>query len=269
MTTTPTAAAVPAPPGNLTATLVLAGRTVAGWRTQPAAVVVTWLFPVLVTAMVLGLFGGAIALPEGGRYSDFLLPGMLAVTTLFGLETTTLACAADAARGITDRFRSLPIGSASIVLGRCAADLLGALVGLTVMVAFGLAIGWRPDTTPAAALLALALLLLLRLSVLWIGVLIGYRARSVESVAYVQILVWPVALLSSVFVDPASMPAWLGAFAKINPVSATASTVRELLGGVGWPGQGDAPAVLAVAWPVALTAVVLPLAARTFRRGAA
>lgn len=250
------------------ATLILAGRVVQGWGNQKAAVATTWLFPVLVSLLFLGLFGGALQVPEGSSYTDFLLPGMLTVTMLFGLETTTLASAADAAKGINDRFRTYPINAAAIVLGRCLADLLSSLVGLVIMVGFGLAIGWRPDTTVGAALLALGLLLLLRFALLWVGITIGYRAASVESVAYVQILVWPIAFLSSVFVDPASMPVWLGAVAELNPVSATATTVRDLLGSASWPSQvvpTGLSAALAVLWPGVLTAVFLPIAARSFR----
>lgn len=144
------------------------------------------------------------------------------------------------------------------------------MVGLAVMVAFGLVIGWRPQASPTDLLLAVGLLLLLRFALLWIGIFVGYRAPSVESVAYVQILVWPVAFLSSVFVDPATMPTWLGTIAELNPVSATATTLRDLLGTVSWAGQVvpvEASAVLAVAWPIALSGVFLPLAARSFRAG--
>nr|WP_255622492.1 ABC transporter permease [Tessaracoccus sp. OS52] len=248
----------------------MAGRIIRGWRTQLAAVVITWLFPVFITLLFLGLFGGALQMPDGARYVDFLMPGMLAVTMLFGLESTTLSAAADAARGINDRFRSLPIRATAIVLAKCMADLLNSLVGLAIMIGFGLAIGWRPDTTPAGAVLGLGLLALLRFALLWIGIFVGYRARSVESVAYVQILVWPVAFLSSVFVDPATMPAWLGAVAEFNPVSATATTLRDLLGTVTWSSQVVPPgvsALLAVGWPLVLTLVFLPLAARSFRSG--
>jgi ABC-2 type transport system permease protein len=146
--------------------------------------------------------------------------------------------------------------------------MLSSVIGLLIMVGFGLLIGWRPDTSPPAVLAALALLLLLRFALLWLGIYVGYRARSVESVALVQILVWPVAFVSSVFVDPATMPTWLGALAELNPVSATATTVRDLLGTASWSGQilpGWTPPVLAVTWPVVLTAVFLPLAARSFR----
>lgn len=258
----------PTSPGLLTATTILAGRTIAGWRAQLGTALVTWLFPVFVTGMFLVLFGGALQTPASASYIDFLMPGMLAVTMLFGLETTTLSVAADASRGITDRFRTFPISSAAIIFGRCLADMLNSLIGLAVMVGFGLLIGWRPDITLPAALLALGLLLLLRQSLLWAGIYIGYRARSVESVAYVQILVWPVALLSSVFVDPTTMPTWLGTVAELNPVSATAATVRDLLGSVSWPSQGfpaAASPALAIVWPVLLTAIFGPLAARAFR----
>lgn len=258
------------PPGLLQAAWIIAGRTIGSWRSQLGAALIVWLFPVFVTLLFLGLFGGALQIPDGTTYVDFLIPGMLAVTMLFGLETTTLSAAADAARGVNDRFRSLPINSASIVLGRCIADTISSLVSLTIMVAFGLLIGWRPDLSLGPALLALALLLLLRFAMLWIGVYVGYGAKSVESVAYVQILVWPVAFLSSVFVNPATMPTWLGTIAEFNPVSATATTVRGLLGGATWQSRGVAGELalaLALVWPVLLTAIFLPLAARQFRSG--
>lgn len=263
-----TTTAPPVPPALAHAAWILAGRIVAGWRSQPAALVIGWLFPILITCMFLGLFGGALKVPGDGPYLDFLIPGMLAVTMLFGLENTTLAAAADAARGVNDRLRSLPVSAAAIVLGRALADMLNSLIGLAVMIAFGVAMGWRPALTPADALLALGMLLWLRFALLWVGISIGYRARSVDSVAYVQILVWPVALLSSVFVDPATMPTWLAAIVEANPVSATATTVRDLLGAVTWKGNivpAGVSAALALAWPTGLAAIFLPLAARSFR----
>jgi ABC-2 type transport system permease protein len=217
------------------------------------------------------LFGGALQVPKGTTYVDFLIPGMLAVTMLFGLETTTLTAAADAARGVNDRFRSFPINSASIVLGRCVADTISSLVSLVVMVAFGLIVGWRPELFPAPTFAAFALLLLLRFALLWIGIYVGYGAKSVESVAYVQVLVWPLAFLSSVFVNPTTMPSWLGIVAEFNPVSATATAVRHLLGGATWPTvsvAGEFALLLALVWPLLLTTIFLPLAAKRFRGGA-
>ena len=268
MSASPSVTAAPTPPGVLATASILAGRIIRGWRTELGPVIIAWLFPILVTLLFLGLFGGALHMPSGERYVDFLMPGMLAVTMLFGLESTTLTAAADAARGINDRFRSLPINASAIVLGKCLADLANSLIGLLVMAGFGFVLGWRPQVGPVDAVLALGLLMLLRFALLWIGIFIGYRARSVESVAYVQILVWPVAFLSSVFVDPGTMPAWLGAMAEVNPISATATTLRGLLGTTSWSAQLQPAAVsslLSVGWPLILTAVFLPLAARSFR----
>ncbi len=130
-----------ASPGLIGATWIIAGRVMASWRIQPGVIATIWLFPVLITLLFLGLFGGALALPNGVSYNEFLIPGMLAVTMLFGLDATTLAAAANASRGVNDRFRSFPINATAIVLGRCVADLISSLISLALMVAFALLIG--------------------------------------------------------------------------------------------------------------------------------
>jgi ABC-2 type transport system permease protein len=247
---------------------MIARRDVRHWLRQPAPVIVGWFFPVLIVLMFGGLFGGAITTPGGGRYFDFLMPGMFAMTMLFGLEATMIAVSTDAQKGVTDRFRSLPISSAAVVLGRCLADMLNSLVSLAVMIGVGLLLGWRWHNDLAAALVAFGLLLLLRFALLWVGIYLGVIARSPQVVTAVQILVWPVGFLSNVFVDPATMPAWLGTIAAWNPLSLTALATRQLFGN---PGFGDASWLaghaipLAIAWPLLLTAVFLPLAARAFR----
>lgn len=268
---TATVTAPPAGTGLIAGALIIAGRTISSWRAQIGTVLIVWLFPVLVTLLFIGLLGGAIDVPAGSGYADFLMPGMLAVAVLFGLETTTLSVAADATRGINDRLRSLPINSASIVLGRCVADVVSSLATLALLLATGLLLGWRPEVSLRDGLVVLALLLLLRFALLWIGIYVGFGAASVESVAYVQILVWPIAFLSSVFVNPSTMPNWLGTLAEFNPVSATATAVRETIGGEVWAAQswaGEHALALALAWPIVLTALFLPLAARRFRQGA-
>lgn len=246
----------------------LTGRTFDHWRTRPGALAVQLLFPVLIVLMMGGLFGGAIA-GTAGAYMPFVVPGVLTLTMLFGVEATMTAVATDAARTLTDRFRSLPISSGSVLLGRVIADLAASVLELTVMSLAGLALGWRPEGGFGAAVLAYVLLLWLRLAVLWLGLLFGLRASGPESVAAVQILVWPVGFLSTVFLDPATMPRWLGVAAEWNPLSSTASAVRELFGNPGVTGltwASEHAVALAVAWPAVLLAVAVPLATRAFRR---
>lgn len=244
-------------------------RDLQHWRLQPAPVIIGWVFPVMIVLMFGLLFGGAIRTPEGGDYFEFLMPGMFAMTMLFGLETTMIAVTTDAARGVTDRFRSLPMSSAAVVLGRCIADMLNSMVGLAIMTVTGLLLGWRWHDGLANALAAVGLLLLLRFALLWMGIFFGLVAKGPESVASVQILVWPFSFLSNVFVDPATMPAWLAAIAQWNPLSATASASREFFMNPGWQGSGwvsENAILLAIVWPALIIAIFFPLSVRKYRR---
>ena len=214
------------------------------------------------------LFGGAIEMPGGGDYIQFLLPGMFALTMLFGLESTKSAISEDAGRGITDRFRSMPIASAGVVLGRAGADLASSALSLAVLIGGGLLLGWRPTGSPWSIALAVLLLLWLRFAVLWIGVFIGLAFRSQGSTTAIQVLVWPLGFLSNVFVSTETMPAWLGAVSVWNPVSITATAARELFGNPTGMTSGVLAAnsvLLAFLLPLAITAVFLPLSARAYR----
>lgn len=239
------------------------------WRFQPGGVIVGWLFPVMIVLMFGLLFGGAIKVPEGADYFEFLMPGIFAMTMLFGLETTVIAVTTDISKGVTDRFRSMPISGSAVVLGRCFADMLNSLVGLAIMVGTGLGLGWRWHAGLAAALAALGLLLLLRFGLLWIGIFIGLKAKGPETVTSVQILVWPVGFLSNIFVDPSTMPSWLGIVAQANPLSTTALATRELFGNPvtqadSWLAQNSL--LLAIFWPLLLTAIFVPLSVSKYRR---
>lgn len=243
-------------------------RDVTHWLQQPGVAALGWIFPIMILLMFAGLFGGAITVPSG-RYLDFLVPGILAMTMVFGLETTVMAVATDAAKGVTDRFRSMPMSASAVVLGRCLADMINSAIGLTFLIGAGLAMGWRWQHGIGAALAAIGLLLLLRFALLWVGILLGLIVKGPESVVAVQILVWPVGFLSSAFVDPATMPSWLEAIAAWNPLTATASGARELFGSRGWGGDSFAAhhaMEVAIVWPLLLIAVFLPLSVRRYRR---
>ena len=244
-------------------------RDLAHWVRQPGPVIVGLLFPILMVLMFGCLLGGGMSVPGGGDYREFLLPGMFAMTMLFGLEATMTAVTTDAARGVTDRFRSMPMAPSAVVAGRSVADMLHSMLGLAIMLVCGLAVGWRWHNGIGPALLAVILLLLLRFAMLWIGIYLGLVVRSPQAVVGVQILVWPVAFLSNVFVAPETMPGWLGMLAQWNPLSATVSASRELFGNPGLGGGSwvtDNAVLMAVAWPLLLVAIFFPLAVRRYQR---
>jgi ABC-2 type transport system permease protein len=244
-------------------------RDIMQWQRQPGAVIVNLLFPVLLVVMFGYLFGGAMAVPGGSDgYREFILPGMFAMTMAFGLEATMISISTDAAKGVTDRFRSMPMAPSAVVVGRAGADMLMSALGLVVIMGAGLLVGWRAHTDPLSVLAAVGLLLLLRFALLWLGIYLGLVVKGPESVVAVQILVWPVTFLASTFVAPSTMPGWLGTIAEWNPLSSTVSAARELFGNDTWGGGSwvaDNALLLAIAWPVLLIAIFFPLSVRRFQ----
>ncbi|MGC4810982.1 ABC transporter permease [Micromonospora sp. DT228] len=271
------AASTPAPavdltpgrPALLTDSGTLIWRGLARWRRDPGPLIASLGFNILIVLMFAYLFGGALQVPGGGSYRGFLMPGMYVMTMVFGISLTTIAVAEDLERGVTDRLRSMPVASLAPLAARAVADMLFALVTLGVLLLTGLAIGWRAHGGAGATLEAVGLILLLRFALIWVGIFLGLVTRGQTAVVAVQTLEFPLGFLSNAFVAPSTMPAWLGAVAAWNPLSATVGATRELFGNPGWGGDSWAAQhypLLAVLWPVVLVAVFLPLSVARYRR---
>ncbi|RQX12302.1 multidrug ABC transporter permease [Micromonospora ureilytica] len=244
-------------------------RALARWRRDPGPLIASLGFNILIVLMFAYLFGGALQVPGGGSYREFLMPGMFVMTMVFGISLTTIAVAEDLERGVTDRLRSMPVSPLAPLAARAVADMLFALVTLGVLLLTGLAIGWRAHGGAAATLAAVGLILLLRFALIWVGIFLGLVARGQTAVVAVQTLEFPLGFLSNAFVAPSTMPAWLGAVAAWNPLSATVGATRELFGNPGWGGDSWAAQHypwLAVLWPLVLVAVFLPLSVARYRR---
>lgn len=244
-------------------------RDLKHWQREPWTPLSGIAFTIMLVLVFGYLFGGSIVLPGGGDYLDYLMPGMFALAMMFGLEGTMTAIANDSRRGVTQRFRSLPISSVAVPLGRAGADLANSTVELLVLVGGGLVIGWRAGGSWSESLLAVALLLWLRFALLWVGILLGLVLRGEGGVMAVQVLVWPLGFLSNVFVSPEDMPAWLGTVAQWNPVSATAAACRDLFGnptGITTGPLAEHATTVALVWPLVIAAVFVPLSARAYRR---
>ena len=271
------AVSMPAPPVDLTpgrpALLADSGtliwRGLARWRRDPGPLIASLGFNILIVLMFAYLFGGALQVPGGGSYREFLMPGMFVMTMVFGISLTTIAVAEDLERGVTDRLRSMPVSPLAPLAARAVADMLFALVTLGVLLLTGLAIGWRAHGGVGATLAAVGLILLLRFALIWVGIFLGLVTRGQTAVVAVQTLEFPLGFLSNAFVAPSTMPAWLGAVAAWNPLSATVGATRELFGNPGWGGDSWAAQhypLLAVPWPLVLVAVFLPLSVARYRR---
>ena len=251
----------------LTDAATLTRRNLAHLRRQPVEIVGLVGFPILMVLMFAFLLGGMMVVPGGGDYRQALMPGMFTMTMLFGMSATMIAIVTDAKRGITDRFRSMPMSSAAVLLGRAGADMLISAIALAVVIPVALLVGWQPASM-SGLLGAAGLLLLLRFAFIWVGIYLGLVARSEGAVVAVQVFEWPFAFLSGLLVAPSTMPPVVSTIAEWNPISSTAEGARVLFGNPGWGGESwitAHPVLMAVVWPLALVAVFAPLSAHRFR----
>nr|WP_206324401.1 ABC transporter permease [Streptomyces sp. HNM0574] len=235
---------------------------------QPSLIAWQLGFPIVSVLLFVFVFGSAMEVGPGVDYKDFAMPGMFAMTMAFGFMNTAMAVVIDKERGVTDRFRSMPMAPSAVVTGRGVSDVLHAALDLLVLAAIALVVGWRSDGGALATLTAFALLLLLRFALIWIGVWLGLRVPNQEAAGNLFAVAFPFGMVSSVFTPPSAMPDWLGTIAMWNPVSATANAIRELYGnplplGDSWIEQHSL--LMAVVWPLIITAVFLPLAVRKFQ----
>lgn len=225
--------------------------------------------PIVFVLLFVFVFGSAMEVGGGMDYKTFALPGMFAMTMAFGFMNTAMSVVIDRDRGVTDRFRSMPMAPSAVVTGRGISDVLHASLDLAVLALIAVAVGWRSDGGVLATIAAFGLLLLLRFALIWIGVLLGLLVPNQEAAGNLFALAFPFGMISSVFTPPSMMPDWLGTIAMWNPVSSTANGIRELFNQQS-PALGDSwieqnAILMAVVWPLIVTAIFLPLAVRKFQ----
>ncbi|HTU95119.1 MAG TPA: ABC transporter permease [Solirubrobacteraceae bacterium] len=230
---------------------------------RPMYIVYLFVQPVIFVLLFRYVFGGAIN-THGIAYVDYLLPGIIVMTAVFGSLTTGLGLTEDMKAGAVDRFRSLPIARSAVLLGRTAADLALNAVTVILMLGLGIAVGFRPTQPVYDVALALVIVLAFAYVFSWISAYIGISVRDPEAAQSVGFIwVFPLVFASSAFVPTSSMPGALHWFADINPVTLTVNAARALTIGDG-PALG--PALGTLAWLVGLLLVFVPLAVRAFRR---
>ena len=271
-TTTPTVHGWPT--RALSDVAVITRRNLLRTLRLPEVLVLSASMPVIFILMFTYVFGGAIqgTLPPAaaGSYVNWLIPGLLAQFALFGGSATASGLAEDLAKGAIDRFRSLPMAGAAVLAGRTLSDLVRLALTLTLMLAVGYGIGFRPQTSLPGLLEAVAVGLGFGYAWSWVMALLGLLMRSAEAVqAATYLVVFPLAFTSSVFVPTQTMPFWLEPFAANQPVTVATNALRGLVLGSGAlpPGRTVASqVVLALLWAAAITAVFVPLAVRAYRR---
>jgi ABC transporter DrrB family efflux protein len=228
----------------------------------PTLIALATIQPILLVVLFNYGFGGAVHVPGASHYIDYLLPGLFVLAIGFGASQTGVAVAEDLATGMIDRFRSLPIASASVLTGRVAADAVRNLFVVGLMIAVGSAIGFRLHAGPGAALATVGLAMATGIAFSWLNLLLGIVVRDAETAGLAGL--FPIIILfftSSALVPVATMPGWLQAFAKANPITVITDALRALCLG----GPTTRPVSEALAWIGALLLITVPIAINRYR----
>jgi ABC-2 type transport system permease protein len=214
------------------------------------------------TLLFTFMFGGALA-GSPKVYIQLLLPGILVQTILFITVYTGVGLNSDIHKGLYDRFRSLPIWQPAPILGALAGDVFRYSVASTLIVVLGVILGFRPAGGVVGVLLAFGLVLIFAFAVSWIWIIVGMKVKTPESVMTTSFLfLMPLTFASNIFVGLETMPAWLQAVVRHNPVTHLSNASRGLMHGM--PVAGDVLWVLGAAAVVVL--IASPIALRLYHQ---
>lgn len=247
-------------PKPISDSLIMIARSARLSRRNLDALVPAILLPVMLMALFVYVFGGAIH--TGGHYVNYVVPGIILLCTGFGSATTAVGVCSDMVGGVIDRFQTMPIASSAVLTGHVVASVGRSAFSSALVVGTALLMGFRPTAGALEWLAVIGILLLFVLAISWVFVLLGLIAGSVEAANGFTFLILFLPYVSSAFVPTDTMPSWLRAVADNQPITPVIETVRGLLTGAA---VGHS-AWLAVTWCAALAAVSSVAASRLFRR---
>lgn len=232
---------------------------------NPELLIFATIQPVMFILLFVYVFGGAIAVPGYSSYQQYLVPGIVAQTVVFGTAFTGVGLADDLSKGMIDRLRSLPMYQPAVLIGRTLSDLARNIAAFIVMMLVAYAVGFRIEGSLLQAVAATVLLLSFSYAFSWIQALIGLSVKSVEAANSAGFIwMFPLTFVSSAFVSTATMPEWLGKLADANPFTKLTNAARAL-----YNGQDPGSALwISIGWVVGIAVVFSFLASRKFSRSA-
>jgi ABC-2 type transport system permease protein len=230
---------------------------------EPKQLVDVIAIPVVFTVLFTYIFGGAV----GGTPSDYLttlLPG----TLVMGVTACTMyggaRLAQDVTTGVFDRFRSLSVWRGALVLGGLLGDAGRYLLAAAIVVILGIVIGYRPGGGVPGVMAAVALVIAFGLSLSWLWAAVALLVRDPATVMSLGLVVLiPSTFASNIFVQPHTMPDWLQAFVRVNPISHVADASRALMNDTG---RAGGPVIWSLIAMAAFTAVFAPLTLHLYSR---
>ncbi len=243
--------------------ITIAWRNLLNIRRNPQLLVFATIQPIIFVLMFRYVFGGAIKVTGVAHYVDYLMPGIFVQTVVFGALTTGVGLADDLQKGLIERFRSLPMARSAVLVGRTLADLVRNIFVVVLMCVMGFIVGWHIHTNAVALLAGVGLVIAFAYSLSWVFAIVGMAAPDGETAQAASFpLLAPLVFASSAFVGVNTMPGWMQAFAKHQPVSIVVDAVRALTFG----GPTTSYVLQAIAWIAGIIAVCAPLAVARYRK---
>jgi len=242
--------------------LTIARRNLMSLLRIPVAIVFMIIQPIMFVILFRYVFGGVIAIP-GFSYVNYLIPGILVQTTIFGSVGTAIGLAEDLQKGLIERFRALPMARLAVLAGRTISDLFRNVIVLVIITGVGFLVGFRPGGTVVSYLQACVVMLIFAYCLSWGFAFIGLAAPNSEAAQAITFpIIFPLTFASAIFVPLAKLPSWLQPFAHDQPISQTAIAVRGLMDGTPH-GQST---WISLAWAVGAILVLAPLAVNRYRK---
>ncbi|MFE7136023.1 ABC transporter permease [Streptomyces sp. NPDC057638] len=241
----------------------LVRRNVLQLRQDPASMTDALLMPVVFTLLFVYVFGGAISGPGNqDKYVNYVVPGLMAMMGLNIAMAVGIGVNDDVKKGVMDRFRSMPISRASVLVAKIVVEVGRMTIAMTIMLGMGFLLGMELKTSVLELLASMGLSLLFGASLMWIFILLGLAMNTPQAVqGMAMVVILPLQFGSSIFADPETMPDWLRTITDYNPLSNLADAARALINGEEL--AGSVWSVLL--WAAAITLVTAPLAVAKFR----
>ena len=258
---------IPAPTHGRVMRAVVDGWTVT-WRNLiaytriPQAIVFSTIQPIVLVLLFRYVFGGAIRTGDI-PYVDFMIPGVFAQAISFGAVGTAVALADDMHKGLIERFRSLPMARSAVLVGRTSAELVRNALVIAMMSVVGFLVGFNYHTSLLGFLAGILLLLLFGYALSWVFTSVGLTAANAEvAQAKAFPILFPLIFASSAFVPVETMPGWLQAFARNQPVSVIIDAARALMVG----GPTSELVVKALVWSAVILVAASAYGVHRYRR---
>lgn len=252
---------------------IIAKRGMLHLMRQPEQLTDATVQAVMFVLLFAYVFGGAIAVPGGGSYREFLIAGIFAQTVGFSAFNVAITIANDKKAQVVERFRSLPMNRNALLAGYAISNLLKVLIPITLMSICGLIVGWRIHTSLMDAVLGYLLLMAFAFALIWVGILLGCFAKTPEGVMGIAfVIIFPITFIASTFAPTSTMPTVIQTIAEWNPVTTVANALRIQFGNPNTPVQPNDPWSLQHPYAYSLIAIAIicaicaPLAVSMYKR---